>query len=71
MLYFGTSVRMSTSCENALGLSNEYGSPGLVDVARRGHGTGFLAHRSWKSFAAADGRTRRFAWIWPGAMLDV
>ena len=71
MLYLGRSVRMSTSCENANGLSNECGSPGREDMAKSGQGTGFRAHRSRKSFATADGRTRRFAWMWPGAMLEV
>lgn len=42
--------------------------PGDEDFARRGHGTGLRAHSNSKSAALADGKTMRFAWMWPGAM---
>lgn len=46
-------------------------SPGVLDSASRGHGTGLRAQRSRKSEAYREGRTIRFAWRWDGARPDV
>jgi hypothetical protein len=40
-------------------------------LPRSGQGTGLRAQRERKCEAAAEGRIRRFAWMWPGARPDV
>ena len=46
-------------------------SPGTLDSAIRGHGTGFRAQRSRKSAAYLEGRMMRLAWRYEGASPEV
>lgn len=46
-------------------------SPGILDSAIKGHGTGLRAQRSRKSAAYLEGRITRFAWRWDGARPEV